>query len=221
MSEHIIMSAQEKMLLAPLLIGMGVLGALFLFFGLRVLLAKRPVILSNKSLSYLTVLPAFSFFILSFGMQGDFGGAGLMLVLSGILLLLPYRYNVFGINDTNLRESLTIVLNKLSLPFQEDVTGIAIAEKNVKLVLRTSHYGALTVGAEDMSANGLIKRLLRNRSHIAWFDKFAAELKNYYATTPVPTTFLNRLPFCIMYLSMGSLALCASLVFGNIVLHAR
>ncbi len=219
MPEPIIMSAQEKMLLAPLLIGMAIQGVLCLFIGMRVLLAKRPVVISNRSLGYLAIIIVL-FIVLFACMQKDFSQASLFLALSSIIFLGSYRYVVFGINDSALHESLIAVLNKIAISFKEEVAGLIIPERNLKLTVKRSRYVAQTIGVKSLSATGL-KQWVENKEDIAWLKMMARELKNHYATVPIQTTFLNRLPFCIGVLGFGFMALYASLVFGNIVLHAR
>lgn len=195
------MSEHERLQLTLMLAGMAVFGLCIVFMSLRVLFAKRPLVFSSKPLCYLAILP-FVFIIIASFMEGQLSMAGLWLVICVSLFLASRRYVVIGASSEALREALIASLNKLSLPFEEDITGITVTTKNIKLVTNQSRVGGLKIGIKSLEKSR-VNRWVEDKSQIALLKSLATELRSYFATTPVEMSLLSRLPLSAILFMCG------------------
>lgn len=173
----------------------------FLFIGVKVLLNKKPLLLSSKYF--------FGFMVLAFSPQ--FVTAASMLTadipesfslffyLSPIMLvvLLVYLwfqmkgYMAIGISDDSFRDALHYSLNKNNLPFEEQLSTVKLTSINASLQIAVQSW----IGA------GQIK--LKETKNIGVLPAIVGGINQYYSENSIKPNHITS----IFYILIGTLML--------------
>ena len=172
----------------------GIAAIFFLVIGLRGLLIKRPFLISQRwflSIMFAVFIPT----ILQFFFLRLPSGFNLInwlnpLIFGFILLVMCYQmrgYTAYAVTDASFREVLIEVLQKLQLPYQE----------NLSLIRLTSLEADLQVSVQGWMGTGQIK--VKQRAHRAVLRKIVNQMNEHFRMSSVPTNMIT----CVFLLIMG------------------
>lgn len=187
------------------------MSAFFLFIGFKVVVQKRPVLISSRYFFvfiFLAILPQFflTFLKLSGGGSGSMAGFTYITPLIHICLLVFFwfqmkGYMAIGIRDDSFRDALRFSLNKNNLPFEEQLSKISLPSINAEI----------QVALMAWIGSGQIKlKKISDRSVLA---KIIAGMNQFYKENNTPPNNFTS----IFYIIIGSLLLLASIIFYSFI----
>ena len=128
--------------LFPILFGM--LGVFFLIIGLRVLLTKRPFLVSNSwLLSTLFALFVLMIFYTLLILGGDFRSWAYLVLGVAWLVIMWYQlkgYVAYAVTDASFREALLAALQRLQLPYEESLSVIRLTSVDADLQISVQSW---------------------------------------------------------------------------------
>jgi hypothetical protein len=155
--------------------------SLFIALGLRLLLARKPFIVSLFWYSIIWITPVTAFGITSF-LRGypaqcsllDFVAIGCLAIWwTIVIVLLPYRGGfITGTTRTELRDALRHALHRLSLPYEESARAFRLPTLNNELVVKATGFNGIFT---------LHLKRLRNRRAIR---QLVTEINDFFRTAP-------------------------------------
>ena len=163
----------------------GIAAIFFLVIGFRGILTKRPFLISQRwtlSIMFAVFIPVIlQFLLLSF--PGDFTFMRWLhpLLFGFILLTMCYQmrgYIAYAVTDTSFREALLEALQKLQLPYEE----------NVSLIRLTSVEADLQVSVQAWMGTGLIK--VKQRAHRSVLREIVNAMNEYFRISSAPTNMI-------------------------------
>jgi hypothetical protein len=201
----------------PLIFGVVTLFSLVL--GLRGILTKQPFLISSRWLFSLLLIgwlpmllqpllmPTFS------SVKGQFWAFSLIpwFQFSMFIILLIFAwialqgYMVYGITDASFREGLIHTLEKLEIPFEENLSGIYLSSMGANLrIAIQSWIGTAQITVRPRQFNGVLRDIVQGMS-------------SYYQTANVS---LN-LTTCYFYLILGAFLMIFTVIFFKIFSQFR
>ncbi len=171
----------------PILLGL--MGIYFLAIGLRVILTKRPFLISNKWLSiwYVVLIPTI---LLNFSLllPSSFNAINWVIPPLGLLLLMGWyqlkgytAYAVaYAVTDTSFREALLAALQKLQFPYEESLSVIRLTSIEADLQVSVPSW---------MGGTGIIN--VKQRAHQPVLREVVNEMNEYFRISTVPTNMIS------------------------------
>ncbi len=104
-------------------------------------------------------------------------------------------YSIYGISSSGLRQALLAVLQKLDLPYTEDMTGITLTSYNAKLGTSMTGFGVCRLRTSNKQARPVLKQV-------------ATELGIYFKTNKVKMSYT----FNILYMLIGLILIISLLM---------
>jgi len=179
----------------------------FLFIGIKVVAAKRPLFISSRYFFALMVLAFSPQFVNTVTMlaKGMPDKLGLILVLNPIMFicLLVFfwfqmkGYMAIGVSDDSFRDALHSSLNKNGLSFEERLSVIKL----------TSINATLQIAIQSWMGTGQLK--LKNNNDRSVLPEIIAGINDYYNENDVKANNITS----IFYIIMGVLMLLFAATF--------
>ena len=166
--------------LFPILFGM--LGVFFLIIGLRVLLTKRPFLVSNSwLLSTLFALFVLMIFYTLLILGGDFRSWAYLVLGVAWLVIMWYQlkgYVAYAVTDASFREALLAALQRLQLPYEESLSVIRL----------TSVDADLQISVQSWMGTGTIK--VKQRAQRSVLTEVVKAMNDYFRMSSVSTNMI-------------------------------
>lgn len=189
-----------------------IMGGIFLSLGLRGVLSKKPYIFSSRWM-FLLVLIGFSPSLLSLSsvfnspssLKGDLMFSIMPWMLLGVnaimfifMWLAMQGYTILGVTDASFRAGVTNALEKLEIPFEENIGGIYLSSlgANLKVAIQ-SNLGTAQINIRPRKFNQTLESIAKNMS-------------TYYQTN---TTDVNMI-ICYFYVVFGVLMTAIGVMFA-------
>lgn len=210
-------SFQLFLLIFPVIFGVITLS--FFALGLRGILTKKPFLISSRWLFGVLLLGWAPMILQPFLMPKPSSLDGLYATFSLIpwlqsamfLVLLIFTwvalqgYIGYGITDTSIRDGLIYALDKLKIPFEENINGIYLPSIGANLrVAVQSWIGVAQINIRPRRLNNVLRDVTEGMSH-------------YYQTTNASVNLIT----CYFYLIMGTFMLVFTVLFVGFFSHLR
>jgi hypothetical protein len=191
----------------------GIMGIIFLALGLRGVLTKKPYIISSRWM-FLAMIINFSPSILGISpmfttpssLRGDpifsimpWMLLGLYAIMLIFMWLAMQGYTVHGVTDTSFRTGLINTLEKLEIPFEENLGGIYLSSlgANLKVTIQ-SNLGTAQINIRPRKFNNTL-------------DNIAKNLSTYYQANPTTVNLIT----CYFYVVFGVLMVAMGVMFAS------
>ena len=183
--------------LFPILFGM--LGVFFLIIGLRVLLTKRPFLVSNSwLLSTLFALFVLMIFYTLLILGGDFRSWAYLILGVAWLVIMWYQlkgYVAYAVTDASFREALLAALQRLQLPYEESLSVIRL----------TSVDADLQISVQSWMGTGTIK--VKQRAQRSVLTEVVKAMNDYFRMSSVSTNMITSVFMVVLGVVMAILVL--------------
>ncbi len=183
--------------LFPILFGM--LGVFFLIIGLRVLLTKRPFLVSNSwLLSTLFALFVLMIFYTLLILGGDFRSWAYLVLGVAWLVIMWYQlkgYVAYAVTDASFREALLAALQRLQLPYEESLSVIRL----------TSVDADLQISVQSWMGTGTIK--VKQRAQRSVLTEVVKAMNDYFRMSSVSTNMITSVFMVVLGVVMAILVL--------------
>lgn len=180
------------MLLSILLpISFGIAAIFYIVIGLRGILTKRPFFISQRwllSITFVIVIPTILLIFQSSLFPDNFNFISwlIFLLLGFILLAMWYQmrgYIVYGVADPSFRGMLLKALQKLQLPYEE----------NLSLIRLTSVETDLQVSVQKWRGTSVIK--IKQRAYRSVLKEIVNAMNEYFHILSVPINMIDYVCF--------------------------
>jgi len=188
------------------------LSSIYIAAGLRILLAKRPFIVSKRRQVFLRFAPIMAILIYTVWPKYPeqsrlpaFLAIGCMTIVWGIILSQGYR--VFGVTGTVLCDALRHALNKLNLPYEESTQAFRLPTLNNELL------------TDATGIDGMFNLRLKRFGNRRAIRQLAAEVEDFFKTAPVRTN--RRISYALVVFGAALLLSGSWLTYERLSLHAK
>jgi len=188
------------------------LSSIYIAAGLRVLIAKRPFIVSPRRQVILSLAPSMAFLL--YAMWPKYPGQswllvfiviGCMMVVWGINLSRGYR--VWGATGTVLHDASRYALNNLNLPYEESTQAFRLPTLNNELLIEATRI------------DGMFNLRLKRFSNRRVIRQLAAEIEDFFKTAPVRTN--RRVSYVLVVVGAALLLSGSWVTYDRLSIHAE
>ena len=193
----------------PIMFGM--MAGFFLIIGLRGILTKRPFLVSNKWLLWITFIVFIPNILLILFLPSSISilikwlNPAIFTVGLVMLCFALKGYTAYGVTGTSFREAMLAALEKLQLPHERTLSAIRL----------TSVEADLQVSVQSWVAAGVIK--MKQREHRSLLTEIVTEMNVHFRVSSAPINLLS----CIFYVVMGVIMVIGGIgmvfLFQNII----
>jgi len=195
------------------------LSSIFIVAGLRVLLAKSPFIVSQRWQAIMMIIGFIPSMVSSTeALWPKYPGESWLIAFLPIgMFMAPWimmlwflrGYLVFGVSGRVLRDVLRHALGRLGLPYEESARTYHLLTMNNELL----------VDATPIDSDGIFLLRLKKSGNRPTFRRLAAEIDDFFRTTPVPTK--RRGSYALVVLGGVILLVGSCLTYYRLSLHAK
>ena len=163
----------------------GFAAIVFLSIGLRGILTKRPFLISQRwllSAAFAACIPALAHLLTLFPSGFNFMNWLFLLGSGAIIVMMCYQmrgYIVYGGTDPSFREILLKAIQKLQLPYEE----------NLSLIRLTSVEADLQVSVQKWRGTGIIK--IKQCTHRSVLKEIVNAMNKYFRMSSVSINMSN------------------------------
>ena len=172
--------------------------------GLKIIVSKRPLIVSSK-VHFYCVLAVFMPFIIQVVISISANKAIPIVELILLMLLAMAGWYgciftgytvIYGITNPAFRDSLIAVFQKMGIEFEEDKAGVTtIPSEGIRIEAKVRRIG-------------MVKLRNKGKSHTEWSKRLEMALREYYAVNTVKMTYTQPVLLCL-WCSIGVLVMAA------------
>ena len=183
----------------------GMMAGFFLIIGLRGILTKRPFLVSNKWLLWITFIVFIPNILLILFLPSSISilikwlNPAIFTVGLVMLCFALKGYTAYGVTGTSFREAMLAALEKLQLPYERTLSTIRLSSVEVDL----------QVSVQSWMGAGVIK--MKQREHRSLLTEIVTEMNVHFRVSSAPINLLS----CIFYVVIGGIGMM--IFFHNII----
>jgi hypothetical protein len=189
----------------------GMMAGFFLIIGLRGILTKRPFLVSNKWLLWITFIVFIPNILLILFLPSSISilikwlNPAIFTVGLVMLCFALKGYTAYGVTGTSFREAMLAALEKLQLPYERTLSTIRLSSVEVDL----------QVSVQSWMGAGQIKT--KQRQHHSQLAEIVAAMNEHFQISSSPVNLVS----CVFFVVMGVIMVISGVgmvfLFQNII----